>query len=85
MDRSPRHQAKPLGGGHLLYSFLTTEPNAIVKPIHQNEMPVILREDDWDTWLNADAKEALRLQQPWPDDEPKIVARGTSKSDEQAD
>jgi putative SOS response-associated peptidase YedK len=42
-------------------------------------MPVILREDDWETWLTADAKDALRLQQPWPDDELQIVARGPAQ------
>lgn len=75
-------KAKSVEGDHLLYSFLTTEPNAVVKPIHQKAMPVILHEDDWETWLNADAKEALRLQRPWPDDGLQIVARGPSKSDQ---
>jgi putative SOS response-associated peptidase YedK len=32
-------------GGHQLFSFLTTEPNAIVQPIHQNTMPLILTEE----------------------------------------
>jgi putative SOS response-associated peptidase YedK len=36
-------------------------------------MAVILHERDWDTWMNAPAEEAVRLQQPWPDDELKIV------------
>jgi putative SOS response-associated peptidase YedK len=27
---------------HLLYSFLTTEPNEVFKPIHKKAMPVIL-------------------------------------------
>jgi len=34
---------------------LTTEPNAIVKPIHPKAMPVILHLNDWETWLTADA------------------------------
>lgn len=75
-------KAKPVEGEHLLYSFLTCEPNAVVEPIHPKAMPVILHEDDWETWLNADAKEALRLQRPWPDDELQIVAHGPSKSDQ---
>ena len=74
-------KANPIQGDHLLYSFLTCEPNAVVGPIHPKAMPVILHETDWETWLNADAKEALRLQRPWPDDGLKIVARGPSKSD----
>jgi putative SOS response-associated peptidase YedK len=28
-------------------------------------MPVILREDEWETWLTAAAPVALRLQRPW--------------------
>jgi len=39
-------KAKPVTGEHLLYSFLTTEPNAVVNPIHPKAMPVILMEDD---------------------------------------
>lgn len=72
----------PIEGDHLLYSFLTTEPNAVVKPIHAKAMPVILHRDDWETWLTAEPKEALRLQRPWPDDQLQIVKRGTEKSDE---
>lgn len=74
-------KSKPVQGDHLLYSFLTTEPNAVVKPIHPKAMPVILMEDDWETWLTADAPTALKLQRPWPDDELMIVARGTEKQD----
>jgi putative SOS response-associated peptidase YedK len=48
----------------------------VVGPIHQKAMPVILREDDWETWLTADARDAARLQRPWPNDELQIVARG---------
>ncbi|MBN9042431.1 MAG: DUF159 family protein [Rhizobiales bacterium 62-47] len=74
-------KSKPVQGDHLLFSFLTTEPNAVVKPVHPKAMPVILMEDDWETWLTADAPDALKLQQPWPDDELMIVARGTDKKD----
>jgi putative SOS response-associated peptidase YedK len=54
----------------------------VVKPIHAKAMPVILHRDDWETWLTAEPKEALRLQRPWPDDQLQIVKRGTEKSDE---
>lgn len=74
-------KAKPVEGEHLLYSFLTTEPNAVVAPIHPKAMPVILHEDDWETWLSAEPRVALKLQRPWPDEGLKIVARGTTKSD----
>jgi len=68
-------------GTHTLYAFLTTEPNGVVGPIHPKAMPVILREDDWDKWLNAPADEAMKLQRPWPDDGLKIGKRGPDKED----
>lgn len=78
-------KAKPVDGDHLLYSFLTTEPNAVVAPIHAKAMPVILRETDWETWLTADVAMALKFQQPWPEDELRIVARGPEKLDRAPD
>jgi len=34
--------------------FLTTAPNAIVKPIHEKAMPVILTsEEERDVWMRA--------------------------------
>jgi putative SOS response-associated peptidase YedK len=39
---------------HLLFSFLTTEPNDLVRPIHAKAMPVILRTNaERDEWLTA--------------------------------
>lgn len=50
------------------YAFLTTEPNAEVKPIHSRAMPVILTEpDEWETWLTADWSMAKKLQRTLPD------------------
>lgn len=72
---------KPVEGDHLLYSFLTTGANDVVRPIHPKAMPVILHEDDWETWLTVEPRDALKLQQPWPDDELHIVARGPEKAD----
>ena len=56
-----------------VYAFLTTTPNAVVKPHHPKAMPVILHKDDWATWLNEDWTEAKALQKPYPDDELVIV------------
>lgn len=68
-------------GPHLAFGFLTAPPNAVVASVYKRAMPVILREDDWETWLTADVKTAKKMQRTWPNEELKIVARGRSKSD----
>src|SRR4029078_5654657 len=35
-------KSKPIPGPHLVYGFLTTEPNSVVAPVHPKAMPVIL-------------------------------------------
>jgi putative SOS response-associated peptidase YedK len=70
-------KAQPVEGEHLLYSFLTTEANAVVKPVHAKAMPVVLSTpDEWDVWLRAPIKEALQLQRPMPEDALRVVASG---------
>jgi putative SOS response-associated peptidase YedK len=39
---------------HLVFAFVTTEPNELVRPVHAKAMPVILTGNDCDTWLQAD-------------------------------
>lgn len=48
-------------------AFLTTEPNADVSPIHSKSMPVILKPEQHDIWLEGSAKDALALARPLPD------------------
>lgn len=49
-----------------LFSFLTTEPNSIVKAVHPKAMPVILTEvGECKAWLEG--AEAARLQRSLPD------------------
>ena len=73
-------KAHPVEGEHLLYAFLTTEANAVVKPVHPKAMPVILRTaDEIDRWMTAPTEEALELQRPMPDDALQIVATGPRK------
>jgi putative SOS response-associated peptidase YedK len=41
----------------VLYGFLTTDPNDLVKPIHEKAMPMLLlSKEETDTWMRG----------PWP-------------------
>ena len=49
-------------------SIIVTDANEIMRPIH-DRMPVILAPEDWDAWLETDAKDAQALQnmlKPYP-------------------
>ena len=64
-----------------IFAFLTTEPNAVVAPVHPKAMPVILTtQDEMNRWMTAPSAEALSLQRPLPDGMLHIIARGR-KSD----
>ena len=76
--RGPK--SAPIVGDHELFGFLTTDPNAVVAPIHPKAMPVILTTpEEVQLWLMADPAKALELQRPLPDDALKIVASGDKK------
>ena len=64
-------------GEHLLYGFLTTEPNAVVRPVHAKAMPVMLTTpEECDIWLRAPNREALALQKPLAPERLQVVAQG---------
>lgn len=48
------------------YGFLTTEPNAIVAPIHPKAMPVILHDDDYEQWLSRSWDQLSGMVAPYP-------------------
>ena len=66
-------------GDHTLFSIMTTEPNAVVEPIHEKAMPVMLMTpDDVEQWLGGvSVDDALKMQKPAPDNA--IVIRPPEK------
>jgi putative SOS response-associated peptidase YedK len=69
-------KADPVTGEHRLFGFLTTEPNAEVRPIHPKAMPVILKTStEMDAWLTAPWGEVAPMQRPLIDGTLKVVAR----------
>lgn len=54
---------EPNVGTHLLFSFLTTEANDLVRPVHAKAMPVVLcSEAERKEWLSAPSSEVEAIQ-----------------------
>ncbi|HEY6363901.1 MAG TPA: SOS response-associated peptidase family protein [Candidatus Binatia bacterium] len=61
---------KPDGKQVESFTIITTEPNELVRLVH-NRMPVILRSEDEDQWLAASRTpfaEAKSVLKPYPDE-----------------
>lgn len=62
------HWQQPNGEDLQTYTIITTEPNQLMAPIH-NRMPVILKHEHEDAWLdpnNQDAEFLRTLLKPYP-------------------
>jgi len=64
------------------YTVVTTVANEIVKPVHPQRMPVILKPDDYQQWMSGSVDDAFDLLQPFNADDMHVVRSGESeKSD----
>jgi putative SOS response-associated peptidase YedK len=81
---------EPNVGTHKVFSFLTTEPNDLIRPVHEKAMPVVLRSEAerWE-WLTGPSDQIERIQarvlaadvlEILPDDEAAPYAGGYLKS-----
>ena len=69
-----------------IFAVLTTEPNAVVAPIHPKAMPVILTEpDEFEAWMAAPWAEASALQRPLADGLLRIVEHGRADQPREED
>lgn len=61
------------------YTIITTTPNEVVAPIH-NRMPVILRREDEDAWLDKETKPAQLISLLAPYDPNEMTAFKVSRA-----
>lgn len=65
------------------YALVTTDANALVKPL-KDEMPAILEPKDFDKWLdpvNSDTDELLSLLKPYPSEKMSTYRVGQGVND----
>lgn len=63
-----------------VYSFTTTEPNALTVSINHERMPVLLsEEDEFETWLSGTPAEAFTLARSFGPAQMRIGQSGLEK------
>ena len=68
-----------------VHTMVTTEANDLIRPIHaRGRMPVILRPEDYQTWLTGSLEEATAMLKPIPSDEMRIVLQGIGEKRDEA-
>jgi len=73
-------KADPATGEHLLFSFLTTDANPDVKPVHSKATPVLLLDEgSREMWMHAEWGMARELQRPPPGGALRIVATNSKQ------
>ncbi len=68
---------------HTLFSIMTTEPNGIVQPVHEQAMPVLLMTaEDIERWLSGtSAEDAVAMQRPAADDALEVGPPGQAREE----
>ena len=62
MNRCNAAVSQPINGEHLLFAFVTTEANEVMRPIHAKAMPLLLPKSEWENWLNAPPEAVFAMQ-----------------------
>ncbi|MEO1602580.1 MAG: SOS response-associated peptidase [Pseudomonadota bacterium] len=67
----------------LTSTIVTTTPNELIRPVHPDRMPVILRPETYETWLTGDPDDAFELIEPFAAEEMVVHQSGEGlKSDD---
>lgn len=81
--RIEREDLRRKGDSGLRHTMVTTAANDLVRPIHAaDRMPVILKPDDYETWLTGSIDDAQALLRPFSSANMRIIKHGLDeKSD----
>lgn len=65
-----------------VYSFMTSDPNALTATINHERSPVLLTTpDEWKTWISGSPDDAFKLVRPIAPERLRIVQEGSEKKD----